>query len=280
MRAAPFVAANCGGFVPGLAASELFGHEAGAFTGAVRRRVGRFEASHRGTLLLDEVGELPPELQPLLLRVLESKAVERVGGDAVSVDVRIITATNRDLTADVRAARFRADLFYRLNIFPIVVPPLRDRREDIAALSEYFLRHFAAAHNRAVTTITARGLQLLARYDWPGNVRELRNVIERAVLTSPGPELQVDPAWLTSDTSPTETARTWAVQEKTRILEALARLVVASTALAARPSALAFDPPRFTARCGSTTSAKILHPGSDVSSLHDQIASPFLAHFS
>ena len=217
----PFIAANSGGFVPGLAASELFGHEAGAFTGAVRRRVGRFEAAHRGTLLIDEVGELPPELQPLLLRVLESRAVERVGGDAVPVDVRFIAATNRDLRADVRTARFRADLFYRLNVFPITVPPLRERRADIPELADHFVRHFAAAHDRAVTEVPARVLQLLSRYDWPGNVRELRNVIERAVLTSTSSELQVHSEWLTSDTSPVETARTWAAQEKARILESL-----------------------------------------------------------
>jgi formate hydrogenlyase transcriptional activator len=217
----PFVAANCGGFVPALAASELFGHEAGAFTGAVRRRVGRFEAAHGGTLLLDEVGDLPPELQPLLLRVLESKTVERVGGDAVPVDVRVVAATNRDLAADVRAGRFRADLFYRLNVFPIALPPLRERRSDIPELADHFLRYFAATHDRPASRIPARALQLLTRYDWPGNVRELRNVIERAVIASCGSDLQIDPAWLASDTSPVETARTWAAQEKARILEAL-----------------------------------------------------------
>jgi formate hydrogenlyase transcriptional activator len=216
-----FVAANCGGFVPGLAASELFGHDAGAFTGAIRRRVGRFEAAHRGTLLLDEVGDLPSELQPLLLRVLESNAIERVGGDEVPVDVRVIAATNRDLAADVRAKRFRADLFYRLNVFPIAIPPLRERPADIPELAEYFLRYFATAHERPVSQIPARALQLLARYDWPGNVRELRNVIERAVIASDDSELLIDPAWLASEVSPVETARTWATQEKARILEAL-----------------------------------------------------------
>jgi transcriptional regulator with GAF, ATPase, and Fis domain len=217
----PFVAANCGGFVPGLAASEVFGHEAGAFTGAIRRRVGRFEAAHCGTLLLDEVGELPQELQPLLLRVLESQTVERVGGDGIPVDVRVIAATNRDLAADVRACRFRADLFYRLNVFPIRIPPLRERRSDIPELAEHFVRHFAATHDRPVSHIPARVLQLLSRYDWPGNVRELRNVIERAVITTYGSELQIDPTWLAFDTSTIETARTWAEQEKVRILEAL-----------------------------------------------------------
>lgn len=139
-RSGPFVAANCGGFVPGLAASELFGHEAGAFTGALRRHAGRFETGHGGTLFLDEVGELSRELQPLLLRALETNTVDRVGGGVVAVDVRVVAATNRDLAVDVQAGRFRADLYYRLNVFPITVPPLRDRREDIPELVEHFLR--------------------------------------------------------------------------------------------------------------------------------------------
>jgi formate hydrogenlyase transcriptional activator len=219
--AAPFVAVNCGGFVSGLAASELFGHEAGAFTGAIRRRAGRFESAHRGTLFLDEVGELPPELQPLLLRVLQEKTAERVGGEPFPVDVRVIAATNRDLTADVRAGRFRADLFYRLNVFPIALPPLRERRGDVPELAGHFLRQFAAAHDRPTSRIPGTALRLLAAHDWPGNVRELRNIIERAVIVSTGPDLEVDPAWLSPAASPAETGRTWAAQEKARILEAL-----------------------------------------------------------
>jgi formate hydrogenlyase transcriptional activator len=216
----PFAAVNCGGFVASLAASELFGHEAGAFTGAVRRRAGKFEAARSGTLFLDEVGELPPELQPLLLRALQEKTVERVGGGGVPVDVRVIAATNRDLAADVKAGRFRADLFYRLNVFPIHMPALRDRREDVAELARTFLREFAAAHDGPARHIPARALQLLAAHDWPGNVRELRNVIERAVIVSDGPDLAVDPAWL-APAAAAETGRTWAAQEKARILEAL-----------------------------------------------------------
>jgi len=218
----PFLAANCGAFAPGLVASELFGHEAGAFTGALRRRAGRFEQAHGGTLLLDEVGELPPEVQPLLLRVLEESVVERVGGDPFPVDVRVVAATNRDLTADVQAGRFRADLFYRLNVFPIPLPALRDRREDIPELARHFLRRFAALHRRPAARIPARVLHLLVGHDWPGNVRELRNVIERAVIVSAGEELEVDPQWLVTATPPAlSTGRTWAAQEKARILEAL-----------------------------------------------------------
>ncbi len=220
----PFIAANCGGMTPGLAASDLFGHEVGGFTGAVRRRIGRFEAANKGTLLLDEIGELPVELQPLLLRVLEQREVERVGGDSFPIDVRIIAATNRSLVAAVQANQFRADLFYRLNVFPITVPPLRNRRDDIPELAEHFLRHFAEIHRRDVVGIPNRTLQLLLRYDWPGNIRELRNVIERAVITSRGSDLEIDSAWLVVTTDiPTqkETGRTWAAQEKARILEAL-----------------------------------------------------------
>ncbi|MCE9564692.1 MAG: sigma-54 dependent transcriptional regulator [Planctomycetes bacterium] len=217
--ARPFIAANCGAFVSGLAASELFGHEAGAFTGAIKRRIGRFEAAHAGTLFLDEIGELPTGLQPLLLRVLQEQIIERVGGDAVSVDVRVIAATNCDLATEVKTSRFRADLFYRLNVFPITIPPLRERREDIAVLAEQFVRQLATTHDRLVSRISPKTMELLVAHDWPGNVRELRNVIERAVIVSVSQELEVDPTWFTPS-APT-TGRTWATQEKTRILEAL-----------------------------------------------------------
>ena len=219
--ARPFVAANCGALVPSLAFSELFGHEAGAFTGAVRRRVGKFEAANGGTLFLDEVGELPPELQPLLLRVLQEQVVERLGGDAVRVDVRLVAATNRDLATDVKDGRFRDDLFYRLNVFPVAIPPLRDRREDIPELAAAFAREFAAAHRRPASRVPGRVLQLLASHDWPGNVRELRNVVERAVIVATGPDVAIDPAWLAPPATSVETGRTWAAQEKARILEAL-----------------------------------------------------------
>jgi formate hydrogenlyase transcriptional activator len=218
----PYIAANCGGVSASLAASDLFGHEAGAFTNAIRRRVGRFEAANGGTLFLDEIGELPLEIQPFLLRALEEKTIERVGGDPFAVNVRIIAATNRNLFLDVQARHFRADLFYRLNIFPITVPPLRDRREDIAELTGHFVQHFAQLHHRSVTQVSSPLLERLAQYNWPGNIRELRNVIERAVIVSRGSDLEIDPDWLTTTNNVgAETGRTWAAQEKTRILEAL-----------------------------------------------------------
>jgi transcriptional regulator with GAF, ATPase, and Fis domain len=220
----PFIAANCGGVTPTLAASDLFGHEAGAFTGAIRRRTGRFEAAHGGTLFLDEIGELSPEIQPLLLRVLEEKVLERVGGDPFAVDVRIVAATNRSLVEDMQASKFRADLFYRLNVFPITLPPLREHREDIPELAFHFLRQFAEVHRRSVVHIPSRVIQLLTQYDWPGNIRELRNIIERAVISSRTENLEIDPAWFVV-AAPVlehkESARTWAAQEKARILEAL-----------------------------------------------------------
>ncbi|VTT98527.1 fis family transcriptional regulator : Transcriptional regulator, NifA subfamily, Fis Family OS=Rhodopirellula sp. SWK7 GN=RRSWK_02475 PE=4 SV=1: Sigma54_activat: HTH_8 [Gemmataceae bacterium] len=218
-RGGAFVATNCGAFVPGLAAGELFGHAAGAFTGALKPRRGKFEAAHGGTLFLDEVGELPPDLQPLLLRVLQERVVEPVGGDPVQVNVRVVAATNRDLAADVASGRFRADLFYRLNVFPVRVPPLRERAGDVPELAGHFLREFAAAHDRPARELSGAALRLLAAHDWPGNVRELRNVIERAVILSTGPDVAVPQEWLGGST--VATGRTWAAQEKARILDAL-----------------------------------------------------------
>lgn len=216
-----FVPVNGAALVPALVASELFGHETGAFTGAVKRRVGRFEQAHGGTLFLDEVGELSSDVQATLLRVLQERVVERLGGgEPLTVDVRLVAATNRDLSAAVRAGCFRADLFYRLNVFPISLPPLRDRKTDIPALAEHFRAHFARKHDKPARAIPAQALRVLAAHDWPGNVRELQNVIERAVIVSAGAELAIDPAWLVG-ASPVETARTWAEQEKARILAAL-----------------------------------------------------------
>ncbi len=181
----PFVVVNCAALPPTLIESELFGHERGAFTGADRQRRGRFELAHRGTLFLDEIGELPLEMQPKILRVLQEGEFERVGGtDTITVDVRVIAATNRDLNAEMEGGRFREDLFYRVAVYPITVPPLRDRTADIPPLVHHFVQHFAQRRGRRVDEIPAEVLRRLQDYHWPGNVRELQNVIERAVLTS------------------------------------------------------------------------------------------------
>jgi formate hydrogenlyase transcriptional activator len=175
----------------------LFGHEPGAFTGAARRRLGRFELAHQGTVFLDEVGELPPETQVMLLRVLQERVIERVGGNQpIAVDVRVIAATHQDLAAAVKAGRLRADLFFRLNVFPIEVPPLRERREDIPDLVRHFLHHFGRRMHKSVTAVSPAALGLLTDYHWPGNVRELENIIERAMIVTVGDTLEIDPDWL------------------------------------------------------------------------------------
>jgi transcriptional regulator with GAF, ATPase, and Fis domain len=220
-RGRAFVPVSCAALAPGLIPSELFGHEAGAFTGAVKPRAGRFELAHGGTLFLDEVGDMPAEAQAALLRVLQERVVERVGGGAaIAIDVRVLAATNRDLAAGVKEGRFREDLFYRLNVFPITVPPLRDRPGDVAALAAHFVRHFAAVHGRPVPHVPPGLLTALASHNWRGNVRELQNLVERAVILTDGHALAFDPGWLVG-ASATETARTWAAQERERILDAL-----------------------------------------------------------
>ena len=184
------VTLNCAALPPTLIESELFGHERGAFTGAAARRAGRFEMAHRGTIFLDEIGELPLDLQAKLLRVLESGECQRVGSsDSFKVDVRVIAATNRELEQATEQGTFRADLFYRLNVFPIHIPPLRERREDIPPLVSYLVARKAARIGKVIDRIPREVLDELTRYDWPGNVRELENVIERAVILSPGPVL-------------------------------------------------------------------------------------------
>ena len=194
-----FVSVNCAALAPTLISSELFGHEKGAFTGALQRRLGRFEMADGGTIFLDEVGELPLDTQVALLRVLQEREFERVGGaQTVRVDVRVITATNRDLTAAVANGSFRQDLFYRLNVFPIDVPPLRERSEDILTLVEYFVQRYAARAGRRFKSIDKKTLELLQHYDWPGNIRELQNVIERSVIVSSGEIFAVDPSWLSA----------------------------------------------------------------------------------
>jgi len=191
-RERTFVKVNCAAIPTGLLESELFGHEKGAFTGAIMQKVGRFELAHRGTLFLDEVGDIPPELQPKLLRVLQEKEFERLGSTrTLKVDVRVVAATNRDLAQMVEERLFRSDLYYRLNVFPIVVPPLRERSEDIPLLVRYFAQKHARRMDRRIETIPAEEMEALTRYHWPGNVRELENLIERAVILSRGPTLHV-----------------------------------------------------------------------------------------
>jgi formate hydrogenlyase transcriptional activator len=187
-----FVKLNCAAIPTGLLESELFGHEKGAFTGAISQRIGRFELAHRGTIFLDEVGEIPLDLQPKLLRVLQEHEFERLGSSRTfRSDARLIAATNRDLKAMVDDQKFRSDLFYRLNVFPIRVPSLRDRKEDIPLLVRHFVQEFSRRNNRAIDTIPSEAMEALIRYPWPGNIRELQNVIERAVIVSRGPVLTV-----------------------------------------------------------------------------------------
>jgi formate hydrogenlyase transcriptional activator len=182
-RHGTFVKLNCAAIPTGLLESEMFGHEKGAFTGAIAQRIGRFELAHRGTMFLDEVGEIPLELQTKLLRVLQEREFERLGSSrTLRTDARLVAATNRDLTAMVEERQFRADLYYRLNVFPITVPPLRERREDIPLLVRYFVQQYARRMNRRIATIPSETLQALTRYHWPGNIRELQNFIERAVI--------------------------------------------------------------------------------------------------
>jgi formate hydrogenlyase transcriptional activator len=221
------VTVNCAALAPNLIVSELFGHEAGAFTGASKRRIGRFELAHQGTLFLDEVAEIPLELQVMLLRVLQERTIERVGGsEPIPVDVRLIAATHQDLAKAVADGRFRADLFYRLNVFPIRVPPLRERREDIPDLVRHFLVHFNRRMNKHVERIAPQALEQLTCYDWPGNVRELENLVERAMIVAETNVLDVDPNWLTlSPRPPGEGPGVRALslrdQEKHSILDAL-----------------------------------------------------------
>jgi formate hydrogenlyase transcriptional activator len=193
----PFIRVNCAAIPPSLISSELFGHEKGAFTGAIQRRLGHFEAANGGTIFLDEIGELPYETQVALLRVLQERMFERIGSSQpVSVDVRVLAATNRELEAAVEAGTFRQDLFYRLNVIPILVPSLRERRDDIPLLVEYLVERYAARAGKRIIRISKKTVDLLQAYDWPGNIRELQNIIERAVILCDGDTVSIDEKWL------------------------------------------------------------------------------------
>ena len=223
-----FVSVNCAAIPRDLIASELFGHEKGSFTGALQRRLGRFELAEGGTIFLDEVGELPVETQVALLRVLQEHEFERVGGTrSIQTNVRVIAATNRNLQAAIAAGTFRNDLFYRLNVFPIDMPPLRERREDIPVLVEYFVDHCARKVGKNIQRITKESLDLLRSYPWPGNIRELQNVIERSVIMCETENFSIDKTWLarqplaTEPKIPPDLSEKLAAEEKEMIEAAL-----------------------------------------------------------
>ncbi|MGH8597292.1 MAG: sigma-54 interaction domain-containing protein, partial [Gammaproteobacteria bacterium] len=193
----PLIKVNCAALPAGLVESELFGHEKGAFTGAISKRVGRFELADGGTIFLDEVGEIPLDVQVKLLRVLQEREIDRVGGARpIKIDVRVIAATNRDLLQAVKDKTFREDLFYRLNVFPVICPPLRERADDIPLLVNFLLAKFTKRIGRRITEVGAKSMQRLSAYRWPGNIRELENVIERAIILAEGPTLEIDPEML------------------------------------------------------------------------------------
>jgi len=195
-----FVSVSCAAIPQALIGSELFGHEKGAFTGALQRRLGRFELAEGGTIFLDEIGELPLETQSALLRVLQEREFERVGGThTIRADIRVIAATNRDLKAAMMNGTFRSDLYYRLQVFPIEIRPLRERKEDIPLLVEYFIDRYAGKMGKKIRSINRKSLELLQAYFWPGNIRELQNVVERAVIVSEGDVLSIDESWLSTE---------------------------------------------------------------------------------
>jgi formate hydrogenlyase transcriptional activator len=258
-----FVKLNCAAIPTGLLESELFGHEKGAFTGAIMQKVGRFELAHGGTLFLDEVGDIPPELQPKLLRALQEQEFERLGSThTIRVDVRLVAATNRDLARMITDGQFRSDLYYRLNVFPVVLPALRERRDDIPMLARHFTQRFARRMGRQIETIPSAVLDALVRYPWPGNIREMQNVIERAVILSAGPALQIPLGDLTPAAAPAngpaESPRTLADAEREHILGVLresgwvlggpngaaARLAMKRTTLQSKMKKLGISRPR------------------------------------
>jgi formate hydrogenlyase transcriptional activator len=217
-----FVAVNCAAIPSALLESELFGHERGAFTGAVTQTTGRFQAADHGTLFLDEIGDLPLELQPKLLRVLQEQEFERLGGGrTVQVDVRVVTATHQDLWRMVQERKFRADLYYRLNVFPITLPPLRERKDDIPLLVEHFARTFAERYSKSIDYVSDNLLQVLKHHDWPGNIRELQNFVERAVIMTTGAVMHAPSAELPPRDVRSVPARTLADAERAHIMAIL-----------------------------------------------------------
>ena len=257
-----FVNVNCAAIPPSLIASELFGHERGAFTGALQRRVGRFELADGGTIFLDEVGDLPADTQTALLRVLQEREFERVGGtQSMRADVRVIAATNRDLNTAMTTGAFRSDLFYRLNVFPIEMPPLRQRREDIPLLVEYFVERCARKVGKKMRGIDKRSLELLQSYSWPGNIRELHNVIERSMIVCETEDFVVDKEWLTREfvttpplgqpfsrellTQEKELIETVLAETKGRVSRAAATLGIPRSTLESKIRSLKIDTQRF-----------------------------------
>jgi transcriptional regulator with GAF, ATPase, and Fis domain len=257
---------NCAVIPRDLIASELFGHEKGAFTGATQRRLGRFELAEKGTIFLDEVGELPAETQIALLRVLQEHEFERIGGTGtIRADVRVVAATNRDLESAIAGGTFRGDLYYRLNVFPIEMPTLRERNEDIPLLVGYFLERYARKAGKSFQMVNKQSLDLLQSYPWPGNIRELQNVIERSVIVSDGDIFSVDESWLSRQprthepNNPLDLSQKLATQEKEIIEAALrecggrvsgltgaaARLGMPGTTLESKIKSLRIDKNRF-----------------------------------
>jgi len=224
-----FVKVSCAAIPHSLIASELFGHEKGAFTGALQRRLGRFELAEGGTIFLDEIGELPAETQIALLRVLQEREFERVGGNQlIPADVRVISATHRDLHAAILAGDFRSDLFYRINVFPIEIPPLRERREDIPMLVRYFIDRYARKAGKQIRNVSNKTLESLQSYPWPGNIRELQNVIERSIIVCDTENFSVDESWLSREPLPAQSAnqalpKRLTIEEKAIIETALAQ---------------------------------------------------------
>jgi PAS domain S-box-containing protein len=261
----PFVKVSCAAIPQSLIASELFGHERGAFTGALHQRIGRFELAEGGTIFLDEIGELPPETQIALLRVLQEREIERVGGaQPIPINVRVIVATNRDLKAAIAANEFRSDLFYRINVFPIEIPPLRDRREDIPMLVKYFIDRYARKAGKQIVSVSNKTLEALQSYPWPGNIRELQNVVERSVIVCDTENFSVDDSWLSAETVHLQSASSAlpervSAEEKAVIEEALsqtqgrvsgpngaaAKLGVPPSTLESRIKALKIDKRKF-----------------------------------